>query len=234
MQVEKHALKLVVSILLALAVLLVGVIAILAPVIYMLWPAPPVPMHTLPVQPALALPPGENRLLHGESAAWQFDAPADGELQLSIDARIEYERLAGAAPALELLVNGEPIMGSRLANKPGDFLLQNGRGYAYFSPSKQGQPYNLWVLFYSPDFSANTQPGSIYQVMSGEPYRYVFDISRLVQPGRSNHLQITNHSEWASNKLGRALALIWRGPTVNNLKTGAELPLLPVLPVDAP
>jgi len=215
----------------AMLLILVLVLAIVAvtlftglPELKLHQPRQPKPTTTLLPTRAQALTPsptrpnlkeGELLLKTGEQSAWQFDAPGAGRpVRLALEARLDFEKLAGATPCLEVLVNGEPVMGPRLSNKALDFDFADGRAFAYFHPSTGQQPYNLWMVFYSPDFSGNAQPGSGYQVLSGEPYRYEFDITPLVRPRQTNTMSVTNHSEPAAEKLGRPLWLVIRHMTV--------------------
>jgi len=176
-------------------------------------PQIPTPSPTLPTPVE-----GEQRLKTGEQSTWQFAAPGAGRpVKLSLEARLDFEKLAGSTTALEILVNSEPVMAPRLVNKALDFDYADGRTFAYFTPANTQQPYNLWTMFYSPDFSSNEQPGSGYQVLSGAPYRYEFDITPLLLSGRPNRLSLANHSEPAAEMLGRPLWLVIRNLEVEGI-----------------
>ncbi|MCX6011937.1 MAG: hypothetical protein NTV30_00695, partial [Chloroflexi bacterium] len=112
-----------------------------------------------------------------------------GEETLRVYARLPWKQVAGAANALEVLVNGK-MLTAPVINKSASFTYADGREINYLD-SVTGH----WTIFYSPDFvSNNTNAGGDYQVVTnpGEAYRYVWDISRLTAGGEPAEVSFRN------------------------------------------
>jgi hypothetical protein len=91
--------------------------------------------------------------------------------------------VAGSNPWITVSVNGERLGPEHLRNKPNDFKLAGGRDLTWY---RNG----AWRVVYAPEFDAalkDAGPNAIKA--SDDPYRYVWDITRLVEPGR-NRLRI--------------------------------------------
>jgi hypothetical protein len=136
----------------------------------------------------------EDTLYTGEQRAWSFDIPSEGTILLSLEARIAWDKLAGSAHILELTVNGTPVTSEMLINKPITCTYADGRSYDYYKPIKLGSP-SYWMLFYSPDYESNNVRGSKYQVLEGQAYLYMFDITKLVRQGQVNRIIASNQGE---------------------------------------
>ena len=119
----------------------------------------------------------------GES--WSGTIPA--ATTLSFDGRIIYPNTAGANYVLQVSVNGQ-IITSSLLNKGQTFKYNDGRTFNY----KLG---NAWILFYSPDYSANnSSAGGGYQILTnpGQAYRYSWDISSITAGKEQADITIKN------------------------------------------
>ncbi len=119
----------------------------------------------------------------GES--WSGTIPSASTL--SFDGRIIYSNTAGANYVLQVSVNGQ-IITSSLLNKGQTFKYNDGRTFNY----KLG---NAWILFYSPDYSANnSSAGGGYQVLTnpGQAYRYSWDISSITAGKEQANITIKN------------------------------------------
>lgn len=119
--------------------------------------------------------------------SWSGRVPATRQLELI--ARINFPKVAGAASSLDILVEGRRVIGP-LRNKGPTFTFADGRSFPYYDAKASG-----WVVFYSPDFGANNSAaGSGYRVLTnpGQAYRYVWDISALLDGSPTMQLQINN------------------------------------------
>lgn len=96
----------------------------------------------------------ELRLKPGESAAMSH---ASG-CKLSLMARIDYPKTAGAAFLLEILADGRPL--DRLTNKSKTFVYPDGREFPFRNSA------GTWNIFYSPDFEQNEDPSNPYHPRS--------------------------------------------------------------------
>lgn len=134
---------------------------------------------------------------HNESVApkaleWPLEVPpfsVEHQVRLSLAARIDWPRLAGSNPWIRVSVNGNLIGREDLLNKRDSFTLRNGVDLTWFNAGR-------WRILYSPDFvTAVTDKQSPYGVdAKDEPYRFVWDITRHVKPGRNTlrieHLKV--------------------------------------------
>ncbi|MBI2251287.1 MAG: hypothetical protein HYU63_00735 [Armatimonadetes bacterium] len=120
------------------------------------------------------------------------------EKTLQFDARIVYSKPAGGNWPMEVLLNGQTIS-SALLNKAQNFKYKDGRTFSYLSGNGTS-----WMLFYSPNFSANNSTaGGGYQVLTnpGEAYRYKWDISSFGQDLLTIKVRIVNNGNALGNKI---------------------------------
>jgi hypothetical protein len=125
-----------------------------------------------------------------ETQSWTMTVQSMNTLR--IVSRIDYAKPAGANYPLEIYVNDKPLT-TPLLNKGTNFTYKDGRNFPY-------QSGNGWMLFYSPDFSANnSSAGGGYQVMTdpGQAYLYKWDISSLVGGEKTMKLVIKNNGKSA-------------------------------------
>lgn len=146
----------------------------------------------------------------GEEKRWEFEAPMESLILLSLEAHIDWEKLAGGAYIMELVINSAPITGDLLINKPINFTIADGRTNIYYKKAEPNARFLSWAVFYSPDYEANNVPGSGYQVLDGQACLYVFDITSLVKPGRVNEIILSNHGELPQAELHRPIPLKFR------------------------
>lgn len=128
--------------------------------------------------------PEEIRIDAGSS--WEGILPASKTIELK--GRIVYSKPAGGQYVLEIKVNDIKVAGS-LLNKGLSFKFKDGRTFSYKNA-------NSWMLFYSPNFSANnSKAGEGYQVLtnSGEAYRYKWNISEQVENFSKMKVTIINN-----------------------------------------
>lgn len=119
---------------------------------------------------------------------------------LDLLARIDYSNVAGANFGLDVSVNGHRLS-SALLNKVPYFQYADGRTFSYYD-DKAGAPG--WLVFYSPNFTANnTQAGGGYQVMTnpGQAYRYQWDISSLSGGASTVRVSLRNNSRTANSPI---------------------------------
>ena len=120
------------------------------------------------------------------NSAWEGVLIAEKTLQL--EARIVCPIPSGANRPMEVLVNGKKVT-SQLLNKGQSFKFKDGRTFSYLDGAS-------WLLFYSPNFSANNSTGgSGYQVMTnpGQAYKYKWDISLFGQDFVTLKVRIVNN-----------------------------------------
>ena len=122
------------------------------------------------------------RIEAGEDFDFKFTLPeiAKGQqVRLATDARVDWPDLGGATYYMVVTVNGQPVLGPSLLNKPADLTFRNGTDMSWFQ-------IGAWNLVYSPDFSDRTQIAPTeYGVVSPDPYRFVWDITSLVKSGEN-------------------------------------------------
>ena len=134
---------------------------------------------------------------HHESVApkvmiWPIDVPPfsiEHQVRLVLEARIDWPKLAGSNSWIIITVNGNRLSNENLLNKTDEFVMRRGTDLTWYN---RGQ----WRILYSPDFLAaiEDKQNSYSLDPKDEPYRFVFDITHLVQPGmnelRIQHLKI--------------------------------------------
>ena len=107
------------------------------------------------------------------------------QVRLVFEARFDWPSLGGYAPGLQLSVNGQPLIGARLLNKPLEYKTRNGGGNRWAAPDSAS-----FFVMYSADFSDEIQTNTDYMYglfePEQEPYRFVFDLTGLTQHGGDN------------------------------------------------
>ncbi len=106
------------------------------------------------------------------------------QVRLSLDARVDWPKLAGSNPWLRVIVNGTTLDKADLLNKPDEFKVRSGVDLTW---SRSGS----WRILYSPDFEMAKNSAEPMGVADIDPYRFVWDITRYVKPGE-NELQLVN------------------------------------------
>lgn len=113
---------------------------------------------------------------------WQVTVPpfsVEHQVRLQMDVRIDWPTLSGSNPWVRVEVNGNALTPEDLLNKTNEFILRNGMDLMWYHSGR-------WRVLYSPDFELATQSKSAYAVdAKDEPYRYVWDITKHVQPGKN-------------------------------------------------
>lgn len=174
---------------------------------YLLTP-PPSPV-TLPSENGYQLV-EQDVLYLGEQRIWSFDASSEDIILLSMEARIDWHKLAGSANILELTVNEKPVTSELLVNKPITYTFADGRRYVYYKPVYEGGDFYCWEVFYSPDYESNNVWGSRYQVLEGQAYLYIFDITHLVWPSQLNKIILSTRGEHIQHTNNRVVPLTIR------------------------
>ncbi|MEA3365393.1 MAG: sugar-binding protein, partial [Candidatus Hydrogenedentes bacterium] len=151
----------------------------------------------------------EVRLQRGEKKEFAFTAPTTPEGKqavLFLKARLDTERVAGHTPALELILNGEPLSGHRLIDKPLRVQSRNGAIYSMYAGERL-------TTYYAPDFE-KADHDSHYGLLEGvKACEFQLDVTDLIREG-DNTLIIENA---ASPNVERTLvageaALMFRTP----------------------
>ncbi len=150
------------------------------------------------------------KILTGKQRSWTFKATGHDTVLLAIEARLDWPRLAGSFQAMQLEVNHMPVTADFLINKPAAFTYPDGRTYNYYQLPTPDVSTPGWMLQYSPDFESNNVAGPSYQVLEGQAYLYIFDITPLVRSGKMTTLTLTNRSEVAAAILGQPIPLAFR------------------------
>jgi len=143
---------------------------------------------------------GCRRIEKGEQCELVF-AQKDADtrqMRLVFEARFDWSSLGGYAPGLHLSINGQPLVGARLLNKPLEYKTRNGGGNRWAAPD--GASY---FVMYSGDFSDEIQTNTDYMYglyeQEQEPYRFVLDLTGLTQHVGDNRVVL------------RALCFLWSG-----------------------
>ena len=107
------------------------------------------------------------------------------QIRLVFEARFDWSGLGGYAPGLRLSINGQPLVGARLLNKPLRYRTRNGGGNRWAAPDRAS-----YFVMYSADFSDEIQTNTEYLYglyePEQEPYRFVLDLTGLTQHGGDN------------------------------------------------
>lgn len=120
------------------------------------------------------------------TAELPFDLPEvkrGQQVRLSIDVRVNYPYWCANNPAMTMEVNGKPVVGRDLINKPLDYQSKNGREAFWTTPNGSS-----WLLFSWPDFSVEKVKAfdSPYALPDTDPFHFVFDITAYVKPGANS------------------------------------------------
>ncbi len=144
---------------------------------------PPVVVRRVPVF-------DEVRLAQGQGRSLSFTAPAAPEGRdavLVLEARLDTPKVAGHTPALRLILNGKPLAGDRLLNKPRR------------APSRGGQVYSMvagdrFTTYYTPDFkSPDSHPH--YGLLNGiRACLFELRVTDLLRVGQ-NTLEVRNAAD---------------------------------------
>lgn len=131
----------------------------------------------------------EQSVLTPKTLDLEIDVPQfsiEHQVRLALEARIDWPTLAGSNPWLIVTVNGDFLTADHLLNKRNDFKLAMGMDLQWYNEGRR------WRVLYSPDFTTavekTSEPYSVAR--EDEPYRFVWDITRFVKPGR-NRLALT-------------------------------------------
>ncbi|MCX7824874.1 MAG: hypothetical protein N2689_04890, partial [Verrucomicrobiae bacterium] len=124
------------------------------------------------------LKPGEKRTFKLVTAK----PPVGKEAVLSLKARMDTPKVAGYTQALRLTLNGTPLDGRRLLNKPLEIKGKDGRTHRMVAVDR-------FTAYYAPDFvAADTSAYAIAGVKTGE---FELRVTDLLREGE-NHLVIEN------------------------------------------
>lgn len=124
-------------------------------------------------------------------ATFQFDVSvpaisAGQQARLALDARIDWPTIGGSNPWMIVKVNGTIITPKDLLNKSDKFRMSNGMEITWFGPR-----VNAWRVIYAPDFKKGYDTNEGYATLNADPYRYVWDITPYLHPGK-NVIEITH------------------------------------------
>jgi len=135
----------------------------------------------------------EHRSVAPKTIEWQMDVPPfsiEHQVRLSLECRIDWPKLAGSNPWIQVYVNDNVITEADLLNKPNEFQTRGGVDLLWFNRG------NRWRVLYSPDFQTAVKRQDLPYAVPPEadPYRYVWDVTRHVHPGKNRlrivHLQV--------------------------------------------
>ena len=116
------------------------------------------------------------------------EIPKGKQARLRLEARIEWPSLGGNTSVLKVSVNGKEVTGRTLLNKPLKFTMREGSELEWADKDCSG-----YRLMYSHDFSDRIRTDENYSYglsnPADEPYRFVWDITSLVNVG-SNCLEL--------------------------------------------
>lgn len=116
----------------------------------------------------------------------------DRQIRLIFKARIDWKDLGGYAPVMRVTVNGAPINGARLLNKPLKFRTRTGGVGSWTSLDGDAN----WFIMYSPDFSDRIKNDENYKYglyeKEQEPYRFVLDLTGMTQHINMNTVRFTS------------------------------------------
>ena len=122
---------------------------------------------------------------------WEFNVPpfsVEHQVRLSLEARIDRNRLAGSNHWLRVAVNGTYLTKRDLLNKRNEFTIRRGLDLLWVKGDR-------WRLLYSPDFKAAiVDKDNPNACPDADPYRFVWDVTAYVKPGanklRIRHLKV--------------------------------------------
>ncbi|NLF17570.1 MAG: hypothetical protein GX595_09960 [Lentisphaerae bacterium] len=131
----------------------------------------------------------EERIQTPKVLEFEMEVPTfsiEHQVRLSLEARIDWPDLSGSNPWLIVWVNDNPLTADHLLNKRNEFTTAQGMDLQWYHSGFR------WRVLYSPDFRAALEQTGERFAMAKEddPYRFVWDITALVKPGR-NHLKVS-------------------------------------------
>jgi len=106
---------------------------------------------------------------------------------LVLKARLDAPKVAGHTPALRLVLNGTPLSGRRLVNKPARAASRAGRIYSLSAGDRM-------TTFYSPDFTSPDDHPHHGLAEGIEACRFEFRVTDLLRPGE-NEVEIRNAAD---------------------------------------
>ena len=149
-----------------------------------------------PAAPPVAKVFSELRLEPGKEQTFNFDAPRcpDGQIAvLSLLSRLEFKQVAGYAGSLRLTLNGKPVDGSRMINKPPRIKARSGDLYSMVGG-------DVFSSYYSPDFTSPDTHPYYGPAEKMEVCRLEVNISDLLAEG-SNTLVVAHVAPTLPNAL---------------------------------
>ena len=123
----------------------------------------------------------------GEKQTFKFTAtkpPAGKDAAISLKARLDHSKVAGFNYALRLTLNGQPLDGKRLINKPVKAKGADGRMYSLVS----GETF---ATYFTPDFAAADR--SSYGIRDVKTCEFELRVSDLLREGE-NILLVENRA----------------------------------------
>ena len=140
------------------------------------------PAHSAPDKPTVQKLADEKRIEADTDFDFHFALPETKpgqQVRLATDARVDWPDLGGATYYMVVTVNGQPLTGSSLLNKPPDLMFRNGMDMGWFQ-------FGAWNLVYAPDFSDRIQTAPMeYGVASPDPFHFVWDITPFIKAGEN-------------------------------------------------
>ncbi|MBN2308286.1 MAG: hypothetical protein JXR94_04910, partial [Candidatus Hydrogenedentes bacterium] len=132
----------------------------------------------------------EVRLDQGQVHSFPFACPAvpEGHLGvLCIEARLDHPRVAGYHPGMRLALNGEPLAGERLLNKPLRVKTRSGRVFSMYAGDRL-------ATYYSPDYVKPDYDAHYALMDNVKPCAFELRVGDLLREGE-NTLEIRNACE---------------------------------------
>ncbi|OQA82417.1 MAG: hypothetical protein BWY31_03180 [Lentisphaerae bacterium ADurb.Bin242] len=132
-----------------------------------------------------------NRIEAGKALKlpFQLQDAETRQVRLHMDVRFDWKTLFGYTYGMSVQLNGQPVSGARLLNKPLRFRTRNGGGSIWAAVDK-----NNYNIMYSPDFSDQIQTDEkfIYGLYEKDqqPYTFVLDLSGIASHVGTNELVI--------------------------------------------
>jgi hypothetical protein len=152
------------------------------------------------------------------AVTYSVTMPASGPIYLTFNGRINYGSTAGNSNVLKIVVNDITVTGT-LKSSPSSYTYAGSWSEPYWDNrgGSYGQPEYLWGLFWSPDFSSNTNSGNSYYVSSpSNPYYYEFNITGLVRYSQANNITIRNLGGWVTTLTGSQPNAVLQNISVRN------------------
>ena len=136
-------------------------------------------------------------LPRGQRTAFTFvlpSLPAGHEAVLALRARLDTPRPGGHTPALRMWLNGVPLEGKRLVNKPLRILARGGAIYSMVAGDR-------FTTYYSPDFASPDRHPQYGLTGGYKSCEFALCVTDLVRSGK-NELVVENA---ASSNIARSL-----------------------------